>query len=302
MFGKLNSAFNALSSDSDPSEEEKEAISAFADKFITVTLKDPKTRDIALKVQRHRHTKTCERPGVKCRFDFPKPPSLFTMLTVPTRLTVLDDEERKDLHRKMRAVFGLIKSVLENEEIMDDISTIHQDDIEELFEYRDVAIRSRRIIEDPHFKNQILNEKWKEDSGQNIGEALLDNLMTLMTVHETKAEELSADEVDWRRERLLAVLKEAGIADLLEVDESVDPDVDILTKYHDLLRHSIKGFGIVLTRDVDEVWTNKYNPEFLEIWDGNIDVALVFDMYAVVTYIADYYMKVRHSLYEVIVY
>ena len=302
MFGKLNSAFNALSSDSDPSEVEKEAISAFADKFITVTLKDPKTRDIALKVQRHRHTKTCERPGVKCRFDFPKPPSLFTMLTVPTRLTVLDDEERKDLHRKMRAVFGLVKSVLENEEIMDEISTIHQDDIEELFEYRDVAIRSRRIIEDPHFKNQILNEKWKEDSGQNIGEALLDNLMTLMTVHETKAEELSANEVDWRRERLLAVLKEAGIADLLEVDESVDPDVDILTKYHDLLRHSIKGFGIVLTRDVDEVWTNKYNSEFLEIWDGNIDVALVFDMYAVVTYIADYYMKVRHSLYEVIVY
>ena len=302
MFGKLNSAFNALSSDSDPSEEEKEAISAFADKFITVTLKDPKTRDIALKVQRHRHTKTCERPGVKCRFDFPKPPSLFTMLTVPTRLTVLDDEERKDLHRKMRAVFGLVKSVLENEEIMDEISTIHQDDIEELFEFRDVVIRSRRIIEDPHFKNQILNEKWKEDSGQNIGEALLDNLMTLMTVHETKAEELSADEVDWRRERLLAVLKEAGIADLLEVDESVDPDVDILTKYHDLLRHSIKGFGIVLTRDVDEVWTNKYNSEFLEIWDGNIDVALVFDMYAVVTYIADYYMKVRHSLYEVIVY
>ena len=146
-----------------------------------------------------------------------------------------------------------------------------------------------------------MNKKYKEDHGQNIGEALLDNLMKLMSVYEAKAEELSADEFDWRRERLLAVLTKADIAELLEVDESAEFEVDILNKYHALLRHSIKGFGIVLTRDVDEVWINKYNPEFLEIWDGNIDVALVFDMYAVVTYIADYYMKVRHSLFQIIV-
>ena len=69
-------------------------------------------------------------------------------------------------------------------------------------------------------------------------------------------------------------------------------NITLLEKYHELLTHSIKGFGIVLTRDVDECWINKYNSEFLEIWNGNIDVALVFDMYAVVTYIADYYMKV----------
>ena len=215
MFEKLIAAFDALSSDCDPSEEEKDAISAFADKFITVTLKDPTTKDIASKVQRHRHTKTCERPGVKCRFDFPKPPSLITMLTVPTRITVLDDEERTELHRKMKVVLSHVKSVLENEELMDEIILIHQDDIEELVECKDIAIRSRRIIEDPHFKNQILNKKYKEDQGQNIGEALLDNLMELKLMYYAKAEELSADEVDWRRERLLAVLIKAGIADLL---------------------------------------------------------------------------------------
>ena len=80
-----------------------------------------------------------------------------------------------------------------------------------------------------------------------------------------------------------------------EVDGETEEqwNVDLLKKYHELLTHSTKGYGIVLTRDVDECWINKYNPEFLEVWDGNIDVALVFDMYAVVTYIADYYMKVR---------
>ena len=299
MFGKLISAFNTLSSDENPSDEEKDAISAFADKFITVTLKDPMTQKIASKVQRHRHTKTCERPGVKCRFDFPKPPSLITMLTVPTRITVTDEVDRTELHRLMRVVSSKVTSVLENVEIMEEIKTIHQEDFEELVHFRDIAVRSQRIIEDPHFKNQILNKKMDGDRGQNISADLLGNLVQLMSIYKAKAEELSANEVDWRRERLLAVLREAEVADLLEVDENADQEdwnVDILNKYHALLRHSVKGFGIVLTRDVDEVWINKYNPEFLEIWDGNIDVALVFDMYAVVTYIADYYMKVRHNL------
>ena len=299
VFEKLISAFNTLSSDENPSDEEKDAISAFADKFITVTLKDPMTQKIASKVQRHRHTKTCERPGVKCRFDFPKPPSLITMLTVPTRITVPDEVDRTELHRLMRVVSSKVTSVLENVEIMEEIKTIHQEDFEELVHFRDIAVRSQRIIEDPHFKNQILNKKMDGDRGQNISADLLGNLVQLMSIYKAKAEELSANEVDWRRERLLAVLREAEVADLLEVDENADQEdwnVDILNKYHALLRHSVKGFGIVLTRDVDEVWINKYNPEFLEIWDGNIDVALVFDMYAVVTYIADYYMKVRHNL------
>ena len=298
VFEKLITAFNSLSSDKNPSAEEKNALSAFANKFITVTLKDPRTRGIASKVQRHRHTKTCERQGVKCRFDFPKPPSLYTMLTVPSRVTEMDDEERKELHRKIKVVISKVRSVIESEEAMEDILAIHQEDFEELFEYRDIAIRSERILEDPHFKNQILKKEFSEDCGDNICEALLDNLHKLKSIYEIKAEQASADEVDWRKERLLAVLIKADIADLLEVDEETEEqwNVDLLKKYHELLTHSSKGYGIVLTRDVDECWINKYNPEFLEVWDGNIDVALVFDMYAVVTYIADYYMKVRMNI------
>ena len=301
VFEKLIDAFATLASDESPSTEEKQAISAFADKFITVTLKDPMTTKIASKVQRHRHTKTCERQGVKCRFDFPKPPSLYTMLTVPTRISVPDDDERKELHTKMRVILSKVRSVLEDEEAMEEVISIHQEDFDELVGFRDVAIRSKRILEDTHFSNQILKKKINEDHGENIGKTLLGNLKELRSIYEAKAEQLSAGEFGWRRERLLAVLIQADIAHLLEVDNEMDGEqwnIDLLAKYHELLTHSIKGFGIVLTRDVDECWINKYNAEFLEIWDGNIDVALVFDMYAVVTYIADYYMKVRqiHSL------
>ena len=196
MFEKLTSAFNSLSSDENPSAEEKNAVSAFADKFITVTLKDPRTRGIASKVQRHRHTKTCERQGVTCRFDFPKLPSMYTMLTVPSRVTVMDDEDRKDLHRKIKVVVSKVRSVIECEEVMEEITSIHQDDFEELFEYRDIAIRARRILEDPHFRNQILNKEFSGDCGDNICENLLDNLKELQSIYEIKAEQLSADEVD----------------------------------------------------------------------------------------------------------
>ena len=214
MFEKLIDAFATLASDGNPSAEEKQAISAFADKFITVTLKDPMTTQIASKVQRHRHTKTCERPGVKCRFDFPKPPSLYTMLTVPTRISVADDDERKELHTKMRVILSKVRSVLEDDQAMEEVVSLHQDDFDELLGVKDVAVRSKRILEDPHFRNQILNKKINGDLGENIGEALLGNLKKLMMVHEAKAEELSTGEVDWRRERLLAVLIKADIAHL----------------------------------------------------------------------------------------
>ena len=69
---------------------------------------------------------------------------------------------------------------------------------------------------------------------------------------------------------------------------------ELLRKYHELLSHSMKGFAVVLRRDIDEVWTNSFNHEWLEIWDSNLDVQIALDMYAIVTYITDYYLKVSN--------
>ena len=54
----------------------------------------------------------------------------------------------------------------------------------------------------------------------------------------------------------------------------------------------MKGYAVVLKRDVDEVWTNSVIHEWLECWNSNIDVQIALDMYAIVTYITDYYLKV----------
>ena len=51
---------------------------------------------------------------------------------------------------------------------------------------------------------------------------------------------------------------------------------------------------MVLKRDVDEVFVNKFNPEWLGVWGANLDFSPVFDFYGIITYVADYYMKVRY--------
>ena len=48
---------------------------------------------------------------------------------------------------------------------------------------------------------------------------------------------------------------------------------------------------IVLARDIDEIYINNYNPEWLLAWDGNIDIQPCFDFFGVVTYITEYFTK-----------
>ena len=266
------------------------------------------TRDIALKLQQHVHSRACERPGTNCRFYFPQLPSLHTMLAVPTRITCEDIEKRTELHSHIKAVLGRVKKVLENEETMERINQVHKSDIEKLFEFKSLAERAKRIIEDPLFRDQILTLKAEKKSGlyttQKFGDRNIENLKHLYNTYDGKAKQLAKRVPEWREARLLEVLYEADIIELLGIEEDPelleelreeDKDSQLLRKYHELLSHSMKGFAAVLRRDIDEVWTNSFNHEWLEIWDSNLDVQIALDMYAIVTYITDYYLKVSDN-------
>ncbi len=47
----------------------------------------------------------------------------------------------------------------------------------------------------------------------------------------------------------------------------------------------------MLRRDIDEIFINNYNSEFIVAWDANIDIQPVFDYYGTITYITDYWAK-----------
>ena len=61
--------------------------------------------------------------------------------------------------------------------------------------------------------------------------------------------------------------------------------------YIKALSTSKMGYAVVLQRDIDEIYVNSYNAEWIRAWDANIDVQIALDFFSIITYIADYYSK-----------
>ena len=311
IFEHLKSAMEVVSHDKIPSPEQKAAICAFVDKFITCSLRLPDTKKIAEEVNCHHHTKSCEKRGTRCRFHFPRFPSEETKLATPIRL-VKDEKKRKELRAKIKLALNVVRDVLEDRKKMDEIEKIHQKDIQDLVDERDVVLRASNILEDEFYQGLILkypleNDKKEMNSfpyeplhpgkpKESTSEALIRNLHEFKQIHQMKVKDLEKDEGKWSHNRLLQVLLEADdLCKILDVDESQPDEMkhdELMAKYHKLLGYSMKGFAMVLKRDINEVWINNYNYEWLGTWNCNLDISACFDFYAVITYISDYYMKV----------
>ena len=69
-------------------------------------------------------------------------------------------------------------------------------------------------------------------------------------------------------------------------------DLDIsIEKYRKALAISDRGSQVILKRAPNECYINNYNKDFLHSWQANMDIQFCTDVYAVVTYICDYYSK-----------
>jgi hypothetical protein len=93
-----------------------------------------------------------------------------------------------------------------------------------------------------------------------------------------------------RRKRIYEVLNKAGMT----TEEAKN-------QYQEALAYSSSGFTVVMTRDIDELNVNNYNPEITRAWDGNTDFQICLDFYAIVTYITEYYTKDDTGLIKVMV-
>ena len=61
--------------------------------------------------------------------------------------------------------------------------------------------------------------------------------------------------------------------------------------YMKALSISKVGYKIIQRRDIDEVYVNSYNTEMIRAWNGNMDLQICLDFFAVTTYVTDYLMK-----------
>ena len=73
-----------------------------------------------------------------------------------------------------------------------------------------------------------------------------------------------------------------------------------LTDYEAALEYSSGKYGVVLKRSVGERFVNSYNQEWIKAWDGNMDMQVCLDYFAVITYITDYVSKDSSELMHVL--
>ena len=71
-------------------------------------------------------------------------------------------------------------------------------------------------------------------------------------------------------------------------------------EYIQALGTSKTGYSIIQRRDLDEIYINPYNIEWLRAWNGNMDIQIVLDYFAVITYVTDYYAKDDTGTMEII--
>ena len=215
----IKSALEKIKEEEVLSESEKQALADFADLFISCSLKDPRTEKIVRSVNMHHHTKTCRNYCTKCRFYFPRFPSLKTMVAVPIRMVEKDPEKQKEVLERVNLVKKKVMDILQDDDKMKEIQNIRSQDIEE----------------------------WKKES----------------CIKSTLAM--------FKRERLIALLRMANL--------SGETDQDLIDVYENALSVSEVGYKIILERDVDEIYVNNYNPEWIICWNGNIDIQFCFDIH-----------------------
>ena len=294
IFKHLEKAFNTCAESSIPDEDETSAMEAFVDEFVTCSLRNPSTRKIATTVQRHHHTFSCRKRSSKCRFNFPRFPCLYTQVAIPLRLRFGDDEEgkRKEM-MKTRIVLHKVREILEDDERMDEVNKLYQDEIEEIINANDLSMRAKHILEDQVFRNQILDYSTDYDGEEtkdnpDLGKILIQNLILFEKEHAEKFKLLEKEDYSYREERLLQVLRMADIEDDLEIPKDLnfeEKERQLIVKYHEILRNSVKGFTVNLKRDTNEVYINNFNHEWLACWNANLDVSIVFDFFAILVYV-----------------
>ena len=100
----------------------------------------------------------------------------------------------------------------------------------------------------------------------------------IMSEYQKDSEEAGTDHEEKRDERIRKVCQRA--------DVNYDSYLKALA-----LSGSGDGYRYHLARDIDEIFINSYNEEWLRAWNGNLDLQVTLDFFAVVTYVTDYFTK-----------
>ena len=69
--------------------------------------------------------------------------------------------------------------------------------------------------------------------------------------------------------------------------------------YSKALKYSYGRYSITYKRNLKERYVNCYNKEWIKAWNGNMDIQVCVDYFAVITYVTDYVGKDDNTLIQV---
>ena len=286
----IKASFDKIKNENTLTCDEEDALTSFIDKNITCDIYNPLTEELVKKVNMHRHSVSCRKHGHSCRFNFPRYPSLKTIISIPARVIERDVDKRKQLLKENHVILDKVKATLTNVDIMKSINNIDEKDLTNCYLYKKTVHKLSLLLNENLEKNFLEKKdfsplrssiKWNSDK-LSLTRPELESLCNQETEHLKNVIKLIDSIV---RKRLLAVLKYSNISDETS-------DENLIKIYENALKINEKGYSVILKRKTNEIFINNYNNEWINAWSANMDLQLSLDYYSVITYISEYYRYV----------
>ena len=204
---------------------------------------------------------------------FPGLQSTMTKLRVSVRL---NEEDRATLEKY---VDTFISCSLDDEDLVETVESVQKHSHTHTCYKKGPSCRfgfpkfpsKKTIIAQPIDKSDFNSERAFNEEKKKHKEVLSKVKEVLQTLKEEDAASMSIDDL----------LKKSGVTE---------------SSYYKALEVSQTGACVILKREVCEAYINNYNPEWLKSWDGNQDIQVCLDFFAITTYITDYYTKSESAM------
>ena len=130
-------------------------------------------------------------------------------------------------------------------------STEFEEEMENMHHYTQILTRVKEVLEDEDVMKGIMDGYSKDQESK---------------------EEYEIN----RKKRILEMLEIAGVSK---------------EDYIEALSNNYTNYSYHQKRDIDEIYINSYNPEWLRSWNANIDVQICMDYFQIIAYITEYFLK-----------
>jgi len=311
----LREAYKKLRHSQPLEAEELWALERFTDTFVTCTrcvgVAGEEAVKIAEETNWHGHSKSCKKGGARlCRWKFPRFPLARTIFVDVNR----DDTEEWKMEAKVRdeildrvmkilieerggkqVLSKKVERIMTNKKKYPNVVIINLEDDRQ--EEEEEGSESSEEDEDELSENNTENQQpTNTETHQNNTETHQNNTETHQkntkkpqkkpkwkpnTVFYVKRESPEEYKVNIRK-RIEEVLKKASAGGEPITYQMYETAV---------VQQPRKGSEVLLRRDIDEIFINNYNPEWIVDWNANIDISPVYDYFGTITYITDYFTK-----------